>query len=173
MSDALKFEDGTIALGGVTLGGILKSLSVRGSVVFDEVKQDGVSGKRKMAMGYNDADLSVTIELLTDDTSTCYDKLESLDAVFKDVDNKGMPLVYDVLNRHAGARRINQVVFSSLDTSESDQDDVILASLNFVEHKPAIIKVEQQANMQDEQSLPETSVKEPEPESSIMVDLRD
>ncbi len=128
--------------------GRLKSQSVRGAVRFDEARQDGLSGKAKKAMGWEDADISLAMELLTDDDSDCYEKLARINAVFKAYDAGANPLVYTVTNRHLRARGVDQVAFSGLESSESDADDVIMCTLTFVEHIPAIAQPEQQASAQ-------------------------
>ena len=144
MSDgALVFEQGEVVLGGKRIDGIMKSLSVTGAVRFDESKQDGASGTVKVPMGWTDADVTITLDLLTDDGGTCYDRLNRLSAVFKGYDNRKNPKIYDVRNAHLLARGVNQVVFSGLDSDESDAEDVITVKLMFVEHNPPIRKVEE------------------------------
>ena len=144
----LVFEDGQITLGGSLLPGVLRRLSIRGQVRFDEAEQDGLSGKVKVPMGWEDADVTAEVELLTDSTD-CYDKLAGLDATFRGYDNGGNPKVYDLVNRHTAARGIDQVVFAGLESSETDQDDVILAGLAFQEHKPAVVAVESRVAASD------------------------
>lgn len=139
----LVFEHGEVVLSGKRIDGILKSLSVTGAVRFDESKQDGASGTVKVPMGWNDADITITLDLLTDDGGTCYDRLSRLSAVFKGYDNKSNPKIYDVRNTHLLSRGVNQVVFSGLDSDESDAEDVITVRLTFVEHHPPIRKVEE------------------------------
>ncbi|OIQ51035.1 hypothetical protein BerOc1_02980 [Pseudodesulfovibrio hydrargyri] len=141
MDGMLTFSHGEVRLGSKLVPGILKSLSVRGSVVFAEAERDGLSGKTKTPKGWDDSAISLTVELLTDETS-CYDKLAALDALFRGHDNGANPRVLDVANAHVTARGIERVVFAGLDSSETDQDDVIQASLKFTEHRPPIIKAE-------------------------------
>lgn len=138
----LRFEHGQIKLSGVLLPGIMNSLSVQTDVRFDSAEQDGMSGKVKVPLGWEDSAVVMTVELLSDDSSDCYDKLSGLNAIFKDTDKGANPKVYTVVNSHLIARGINQVVFSSLSSSETDKDDVILATLNFTEHLPVVTKTE-------------------------------
>jgi len=79
-------------------------------------------------------------------TSTCYDKLKIIDGLFKG--KTAHPKVYEVTGRHLSARGIRQVVFDSLSSDESDQDDTIQATITFIEHNPPVIKREKQANAQ-------------------------
>ena len=136
------FEDGVITLGGEEVPGILQSLSVDGKVRFDEQKVDGSSGKKKTPQGFEDCEISVSLYLVTDEESSCYDKLETLSGMFRKVDAKANPQVYDVANRHLLARGVRQVVFSKLQTAEDDVTDEITASLGFVEHNPPVVKTE-------------------------------
>ncbi|MDK2955419.1 MAG: hypothetical protein PWQ57_915 [Desulfovibrionales bacterium] len=145
----LSFEDGQITLGGELLPGVFRRLNIRGQVRFDEAKQDGLSGKVKVPLGWEDMDVTAEVDLLTDDDTDCYDKLASLDAIFRGYDSAGNPKVYDLVNRHASARGLDQVVFAGLDSSETDQDDVIAANLAFQEHQPAVVAVESRVAASD------------------------
>ncbi|WP_051284572.1 hypothetical protein [Desulforegula conservatrix] len=175
----LTYEDGIVMLNGEILPGILKHQSARGSVRFDETKQDGGgSGKVKVAMGWEDADVSLTLELLTDDQSTCYDKLSKINSIFKGHDSGGRPGVYSVNNPMLTAMGIRQVIFCGLDSMESDQDDVIDCQLSFVEEGIDIQTVENRASSGDKASTNLTKTKtpggtkpNPEPDNRINVDV--
>lgn len=139
----LTFEDGIIKIGEEELPGILSDLRVSGRVRFDEQSVDKASGKKKTPQGWEDADISLTLYLLTDSSGTCYDKLETVESYFKKTDGKANPSIFTVANRHLLARGVRRVVFSRLDSAETNQTDEIRASLSFVEHNPPIIKQEQ------------------------------
>ncbi|WP_419787210.1 hypothetical protein [Pseudodesulfovibrio sp.] len=141
MDGLLTFSHGEVRLGSKLVPGILKSLNVRGSVLFDEAERDGLSGKTKTPKGWDDSVITLVVELLTDDT-TCYDKLAQVNALFRGHDNGANPRVLDVANAHVTARGVERVVFAGLDSSESDRDDVILTNLKFTEHRPPIIRAE-------------------------------
>lgn len=138
----ITFEDGVITLGGEEVPGILQSLSVDGKVRFDEQKVDGASGKKKTPQGFEDCEISVSLYLVTDADTSCYEKLETLSGMFRKVDDKANPQIYDVANKHLLARGVRQVVFSKLQTAENDMTDEITASLGFTEHNPPIVKTE-------------------------------
>ncbi|MGE4195449.1 MAG: hypothetical protein AB7E51_18855 [Pseudodesulfovibrio sp.] len=142
MDGVLTFFHGEIRLGSKLVPGILKGVQVRGTVVFDEAESDGLSGKLRTPKGWDDCAVTFTVELLTESDSTCYDKLASLDALFRGYDNAANPRVLDVANPHITSRGIERVVFAGLDSSETDQDDVVLAVLNFTEHRPPVIRAE-------------------------------
>lgn len=141
-SNLITFEDGVLTLGGEEVPGILHSLRVDGKVRFDEQKVDGSSGKKKTPQGFEDSDIMVSLYLVTDEDSSCYDKLETLSGMFRKVDDKANPQIYTVANRHLLARGIRQVCFSKLQTAENDATDEITATLGFAEHNPPIVKTE-------------------------------
>lgn len=138
----LTFEDGLVTLGTDLIPGILVEQRVGCSVRYDEAKHDGMSGKKKVVKGWNDADISLTLDLLTDDT-TCYDKLKIINNLFRG--KTTTPKVLTVTNQHVNARGIKTVVFDGLESYETDQDDVIQTVLSFTEHNPPVVKREQHA----------------------------
>ena len=138
----LTFADGVVRLGGEELPGVLKSLSVDGKVRYDEQAVDGASGKSKTPMGWEDQTVTISVVLTTDGEGDCYAKLEALAGYFKRPDAKANPQIYSLVNRHAQGRGIRQIVFDRLQTTESDQDDTILANMSFTEHNPPIIRTE-------------------------------
>ncbi len=141
-NNRLTFEDGQIKLGPTLLPGIVVSLSVRGEVRFDKHKKDGLSGKRKVPLGWEDAAVTIVMDLLSDNESKCYAKLAALNALFKGADKKADPQIYTAAGSHLRARGIQKVIFSGLESSETDDIDVIRASLTFVEFQPLAVKRE-------------------------------
>lgn len=146
MDGYLTFEHGQVRLGGTTLPGILSSQRVKGAVQFDTASPDGMSGEVKTPMGWEDGDVVIVLDLLTEDGSSCYDKAAQIDGLFKGHDNNANPRVLNVVNPHLAARGVEKVVFSGFETAETDRDDVIVATLRFTEHNPIITKTERAAN---------------------------
>lgn len=143
MSDGyLTWEHGDVRLGDTRVDGELSYLSVRGEVEFDEAQEDGLSGTKKTAMGWKDADISLTMVLTTDDEATCYDRLREIDALFRGGDEGKKPQVYTVTNAHVRARGIDQVVFTGLNSNETNRDDTLRVTMAFVEYEPAVVKTE-------------------------------
>ena len=181
----LMYEDGLVFLGDEQVPGILVNQSIRGQVKFDEGKPDGLSGKVKTPMGWEDADISLTVELLSDDDSNCYDKLAVLNALFKGTDNGGNPKVFEIVNMHAIARGVDKVVFAGLQSTETDQDDTILCALNFVEHNPPVVKTERRVVAKKKavsgggstsdkaagKEAPSTKAPDPSPDEKVAVDV--
>lgn len=139
----LTFEDGLIRLGNATVPGLLSTLRVNGKVRFDTQKVDGASGKSKTPQGWEDCEIMATVVLLTDDESDCYEKAAALETLFRNPDKQANPQVLTITNRHVTARGVRQVVFSRLETTESNQSDDITATLGFTEHRPPIVKTEE------------------------------
>jgi len=153
--NALTFEDGVVRLDDMEAPGVLKALSVRGQIKYDETKMDGKSGQVRIPAGWEDADITVTVDLLTDDAGTCYQKLRRLDAIFKGADAQREteqkqtitrpPKVYTVINQHVNARGVRKVWFSGLASSETDDDDTIQAVMTFTESNNPAGKAEKRA----------------------------
>lgn len=173
MSDGyLTIEHGHVNLGGELLPGILVALDIGDSVRFDSAKVDNESGKKKTPLGWEDALINLEIELLTDETSTCYEKLAKVNAIFKGHDNNANPKVFDIVNAHVIARGVDQVVFSGLKSAETDNDDIIKAGLSFTEHNPPVIHAENRVAMSDSQtsSAPGIKQNQAETDSAITAD---
>lgn len=166
----LRFEDGEVRLGGGIVPGVLVSKAVSAAVRFDQAEHDGLSGKAKVPLGWEDADITLVVDLLSDDTGDCYDKLAEINRTFKGADNGANPKVYTVTNRHARARGIDQVVFSGLDSEEDDQSDVIRATLKFVEHRPPIVRREQQVSVSKQASGAAPTVAATPPSDQAILD---
>ena len=103
----LTFEDGIVRIDGEELPGILSDLRVSGKVRFDEQSVDKASGKKKTPQGWEDADISLTLYLLTDEAGTS-------GRLFQENGRQGQPVhLYRGEQPCAGARRAAGGVFSS------------------------------------------------------------
>ncbi|MDR1398099.1 MAG: hypothetical protein LBJ14_10275 [Desulfarculales bacterium] len=138
----ITYADGLIRLGEEPLPGIMTALRIEGKIRYDEQKVDGASGKKKTPQGWEDQVISISLILLTDEESTCYEKLEQIAPFFKKPDDKSNPQIYSFVNRHGQARGVRQLLFDRFESTESSQDDTIRVSLGFTEHNPPIVKTE-------------------------------
>lgn len=141
----LSWEDGLVSIDGQQLPGLLVDQAVDCRVRFDEQKVDGASGKKRTPMGWEDAEVTLTLELLTDEGDEgqdCYDKLEAINAIFRGHDARANPKLYQVDNRHLQARGLGELIFSQLSSYETDRDDAMMATLSFVENNPPVVKTE-------------------------------
>ncbi len=147
MVDRLTVEHGQVWLGDDLLPGIFRELWVRGEAVLDEVKMQSGSGKTHQPNGWTDMDVSLSLDLLTDDSGNCYAKLSAMNRIFRGADGHSDPKVFDLRgNPHLTARGIDQVIFAGLDSFEDDRDDVVYATLHFVEDRPVVTRAEAQVN---------------------------
>lgn len=168
----LTFSDGIVKLDNKSLPGLISSQRVKASVRFDKQDLDGLSGKKKVPMGWSDADITITLDLTTEeDGSDCYEKLATLDKIFRTKD-KDSVRVFDVNNKHLMARGVRQVVFSDLESSETNADDVIQITLQFTEYEPPITKNETAAAGITPNAVQKPDAANPKPDPSIMVDTR-
>ena len=148
MSKELRFEDGNVTLGDTLLPGILVSQQIGCAVKIDTAQVEGQAKKTQTPLEWDNASISLCLDLLTDDATDdsvgpqmesmgtdCYQKLFNLNRIFKGKDD-GRAQIYRVNSRHTHARGLDQVIFSGLDSDESDQDDVIRVTLTFVEYLP-------------------------------------
>jgi len=67
----LVFEDGELYLDGERIDGILTRSNVSQDVRYDEAEQDGLSGKVKTPMGWEDAVIRFDLDLTSDGSATC------------------------------------------------------------------------------------------------------
>ncbi|WP_321495635.1 hypothetical protein [uncultured Desulfobacter sp.] len=184
MSDGrLTFEHGEIRLGNTLLPGVVLRISVNGVVKFDTADPDGMSGSVRTPMGWNDAEIVIVADLLSDiqvtpyaHNRTCYEKLAELNAVFKGSDNGANPKIFSLRNVHAMSRGVDNVVFCGLTSSETDRDDVIRVNLSFSEHRPYEQRKESRVSLSDSaagsSSAPVTDQADPGLDDTINVDVR-
>lgn len=179
MSDGrLTFEHGQLRLNGSLVPGILKNQVIKGSVRFDTADPDGHSGTVRTPLGWEDSDIVLVVELISEEqtvpytgTQGVYEKLAQINRIFKGRDNGANPKIYDVDNVHANARDISQVVFSGLQSIETDEDDVLEVHMNFTEHRPYEQVVEGQVSVSDKPYTDGGTTGDPELASEIMVDV--
>lgn len=123
---------GNIMLNNMKLPGVFESLDIDDGINVDQ--EDNT--KSKQYNGYKGATVTIKMRLLTDDTSTCYDKAKQLHGLFK---SGSSPKVYSLVNRHTAARGITQVVFTQFRTAEDNTSDTMTADITFDEHAPAVV----------------------------------
>ena len=146
-------KNGIITLDDVPLPGVLQSLSVNGEIVIDSNNSASAGEPLKTMRGFKDKTVSMSLRLLPipKDVSdsvksvtsgafakeiaiekTPYQILEELEQVFRNKEDK-TPKVMSITNFHTAARKINEVVFTSLSSSEDNATETITVTLNFEE----------------------------------------
>lgn len=168
MREVITDDIGQVKVGDTLLPGIFESLEIAGDVRVDEIEVTGQSGTSKQPLGFDDATLVLKIRLLTDDDSTCYDKLKTLVAVFRAVDAQAKPFVYRLVNHHAAIWGITEVIFKGLRSVEDNDSDTIRADLQFTEYRPVMVRNEEMTEMSEQpaQGFGDLRVAEREAEAS-------
>ena len=153
---------------GVTLPGILDSISVGDSLLEDSVETADKSGSVKIISGWADADISITLLLIdiptyTADTFTPgvtrFDCLKQIAGTFRQKDSEGKPCVYAIQHPHFSAWGIREFLFSKLKSSESRVKRIITCTLDFTEFDSTVGKSQDRllASMEAEAAAPVTS----------------
>jgi hypothetical protein len=117
------------------LPGILSSITINGDLSIDNASIEGRSGSSKQVHGWNDAAVSISLILIGDTKTSRFDSLAVIVSHFKK-DEDGTPVVYTFHHPMAKAWNIRQLLFSSLNTTEDNKLNQIIATLEFVEHDP-------------------------------------
>jgi len=125
-------ENGIIKLGDTTLAGVFQSLSINGDIIVDSNSSPTSNLPRKVMRGYNDKTVSLSLLLLPTDNKSVYEHLEDLEILFRNEENH-TPKVFNIVNPHTMARNIDTVIFTSLSSSESSENEMIEVSLSFEE----------------------------------------
>lgn len=167
----LTFEDGILTLDGEAIPGVFVDSNIVCDVKIDEAQSDQLSGKKKTPMGWEDAEVDFDFELLSDDDGDCYEKLARLNTMFKGYGGSASPKIFTIINRHIQARGIEQVLFKTLASRDSDRIDTVFASLHFVEHTPPIVQAEERVVKSDKAASGSAPAVNPTTEYTIAVDV--
>ncbi len=159
----LSIKKGIVQIGDYVLPGVVESISVGGSILIDSAETDAVSGvSKKICRGFDDKTISISIRLFNDENivfgdgyKSAYDYLSELEEIFSKTE-KDVPRVYKIISSHTEARKIKEVLFSRLESEESNEDDTISVMLEFTEFIPAKYK-----NISKEQATTTTSTATP------------
>jgi len=162
-------DDGIIKIGSPPedLPGIVESVKVNNSLLMERKELQGQSGKSKEIQGWDDIEFQITLSLIDHPNKgiTRWDYLDIISGVFRKVTDEGTPEIYTLSHPMLNAWKINQLLFSSLESTESRTRRKITVLLTFVEYKsrPGIIQERQntakaaEANMVAEYSAPPVS----------------
>ena len=136
-------RDEPMRLGGRVMPGIIQDIQVSNEIKVKEMTVDGGSGSAKLPQGYKDADITVTIRLVSsDDLGDAKYQLAAWAGLFKTTDDQAMPFTYQVCNSHLAAYNIRTVLFQRIATRETSASDTITVDLGLAEHRPAVIQKE-------------------------------
>ncbi|NPV38295.1 MAG: hypothetical protein HPY78_03355 [Brevinematales bacterium] len=145
----LTIRQDSLMLDNETLPGVIQSISVGGSIIYE--KQDDDTKKRKVSLGYDDKTISIELKLYpytrTGEEIDVYSQLAILEKFFKKQENS-IPKVFTFVHPHAKSRSISKVLFSRLESSEDISTNTISVSLEFIEFVPAEIVAREDAKQE-------------------------
>ncbi len=124
------------------LPGIYQNMTIARPLEMDEAATEGKSGRRKQPQGWDDAEITLTLLLIDDAQSTALDKLAELEAAYTAVGPDGKPPAFIIHSPHTRARKIRQVLWVDLRSSETNEDLSITVDLVFREHTPVVAEAE-------------------------------
>ena len=133
---------GQVKLGDVVLPGVMQKLHVHRAVRLDEAKVKGKSGSSKHPVGWEDAEVELSIELVTDGDKDAWAQLAILAGLFQGQDKHAKPNLYAITSTHLAAWRIRTVVFSNLTSEDDSTSDLVHVTLQFKEHRPVTLRGE-------------------------------
>lgn len=145
---------GQVKLGGQLLPGVFQSMSIMGKIKMDKIEIPGQSGESKQPLGFEDADLSLSLLLTNDDWSNPYMKLAELTAIFQASDSQAKPYIYTIVSQLTSIWNIKEIIFDELKITDTNKNDTIAVELHFTEYKPVVVKKEDSAVIQ---TTPDTS----------------
>lgn len=123
-----------LALGDLQLPGVVTSIEVRGQYEIEKKKVAGLSGTTKMGHGYNDAQVTVSLEILPPDEEG---QVKQIEAVFKaafGVGGKPKPL--RVVNPLLDSRDVTSVLFAGFTVLQGNEGEGLLCHLELLEFEP-------------------------------------
>lgn len=157
MREIIKDNIGHIKVGGTLLPGIFQSMEIEGELRIDEKDIPGSSAKAKQPMGFEDAKVKLIIRLLTDEKSTCYQKLKTITSLFHKVDKHAKPHVYKIVNHLTDIWKLKEVLFKTLRVTDTNQNDSLDVSIDFEEYHPVLVATEKKAKKNTKNSKTTTT----------------
>ena len=132
-------DDDTIMIGGVLLPGLYTKVEVKTAAKIDEQEVEGSSAKPKQATGYEDAQISIELELHDSEAQTKEDKLAVIQNLFR-MRGQELPEVYPVISTYTAIRNVDQVLIKDMSSQSSNKKDMITVTLELMEYIPQTIK---------------------------------
>lgn len=133
------FDDDTVKIGGVILPGIYKSMEVSQDAQVDEQDVEGSSRKPKQASGYDDAKITISLQLLDSmDGMTKEGKLQIIQNIFR-AQGQEKPVVHELVSTHSSIRGIMNVIVKSMSSKESNKKDEITVDLELLQYDTVTI----------------------------------
>lgn len=137
-----------VSLGGVILPVPPKNMKIKQSMKIDEIEIPGRSGKVKQPIGYEDAEISLTLEI----PATYFngrikekapDRFKSIQNLFRS-SKDAKPQAVDIASTLTESCGIKQVLIKSVEISDSTMD-LITVSLTLSEYESIEVQLQSQA----------------------------
>lgn len=154
----IHIEDTQIKIGNSFLPGLFRSISVTSDAQIEEQDVPGSSVKKKQAMGYEDAKISIEILIVDGVYETKEQKLQELQNLFRKV-GQGKPVIHNVVSSHLAIRGITKVVIKSFESKETSSKKEIVATLTLWEYASMTITASKAANASGKSAAAKTSSK--------------
>ncbi len=135
-------------LGGVVLPVPPASMRIRQALKIDEIEIKGRSGKVKQPVGYEDAEISIELELCDREegdavVETARERLEQLQKLFRS-SKEALPQPLEIVSVLTEACGIRRVLFKELEVHDNELD-FISATLQLTEFESVENQLKQQA----------------------------
>lgn len=135
-------------LGGVVLPVPPASMRIRQSLKIDEIEIKGRSGKVKQPVGYEDAEISIELELCDREEGdalalTARERLEQLQKLFRS-SKEALPQPLEIVSVLTEACGVQRVLFKELEVHDNELD-FISATLQLTEFESVENQLKQQA----------------------------
>lgn len=135
-------------LGGVVLPVPPASMRIRQALKIDEIEIKGRSGKVKQPVGYEDAEISIELELCDREegdavVETARERLEQLQKLFR-ASKEALPQPLEIVSVLTEACGIRRVLFKELEVHDNELD-FISATLQLTEFESVENQLKQQA----------------------------
>jgi hypothetical protein len=160
---AIDSNEGILKIGSPpeTLPGIVESVKINDSLLMEDTEVQGRSGRVKIVQGWDDAGLLISMSLIDGPGAgkTRWDYLKQITAAFKKVANNGKPEIYMLSHPMINAWGVRQLLFTSLETTESRTRRKITVALEFAEYDSSagIVQERQENAAQAQQAAPEAA----------------
>ncbi len=132
---------GLIKIDGNLLPGDFEYLRVGQEIIIDEIEIQDKDGNLKQPAGYDEGIIEIQIRLISEDGDV-YKQLSSIQKLFRARDGQIKPDIHIISNAHANARGIKKVLFRSLQTEESKEDDSLIVTIELEEYLPLEAQIE-------------------------------
>ena len=124
-------------------------MRVRQEAKIDEVKIPGRSGKVKQAIGYQDSEVEIEIDLVDEEDPTgivrsAVEQFSTLQDAFRKRDKESLPRMFSIASRLTDACRIKTVLFKGLEVTEEPGNTDLKVTISLTEFEPIEMQVDRQ-----------------------------